>query len=500
LTDPRGWDLSDLNDIAETLDADNPTAIGSSYGRTDYDNARRLALYEGENLRYVNDSDKWFKWCETNWCEATFGDRFGFASRVALRIGQDEVRHIDDGDERDRHTVWGQHSLSETRLRSMVNVASGIDSFRIDSTELDARGHLLNFPNCTLDPRTLDEYPHRREDLLTQLCATSYDPNAYSLRLNEFLERFLPDKQERDYLLQVIAVSALSYGNAARRLVLLLGPTSTGKSTLMELVMKTLGRDYTAAVNPSVFRGNLDDKPRPDLLRALKTRLILAFEASERWELHTDQIKRMTGGDAITARGMRSDVMNETVASFVPFIVANQSPTIHGSDDALRRRLLALKMDAAVAIDEDDGVLRHELVNDSEARRALLAQLVQIYHNCAGKVNLPIPPRFAEATMDLFASLDDVHEVLHWLKEDGSLYEVPSNTSNSHCAQVSILFKCYSLWIEQNGTHQMKRDKLGLKQFAQRLRGLGYDVQRTNGSRVIGWCLGNTTLVNMSRI
>ncbi len=507
MTDPLRWNLPEPTDEELRAASDrvlsdptlvDPEIVGASYGRTDYDNACRLALYEAANLRYVNDSDTWYKWCETCWCKATLGDQFQFAVRVALNIREREVLHIPDPDQRDQHSAWGQRSLSESKLRSMVSVGSGIESLRVDSTELDAQGHLFNTANCTLDITTGESREHRREDLITRLCPTEFDPDATSRRLDDFLVRFLPDEKERNYTLQVIAVSALSAGNASRKLVLLLGPTSTGKSTLMELVMKTLGRDYVAAVNPSVFRGSLDDKPRPDIIRALNTRLVLAFEASDRWELHTDQIKRMTGGDAMTARGMRSDVMNEAVASFVPIIVANQPPSIRGSDDALRRRLLALIMDAAVAVEDDDGRLRTELVNDRDAQRALLALFVRIYSECSGKVNLPIPPRFAEQTMELFASLDEVDEILRWLKDDGSLYHDPT-LAPSHFVQMSILYKCYSLWVDQNGTTQMKRDKLGPKQFTQRMQSLGYETVRSNGSRLVGWCLGETRLTNVAR-
>jgi P4 family phage/plasmid primase-like protien len=506
VTAPGGWDLPEPTDEelrAVNADPDlvtpaDPTVAGAAYGLTDYDNARRLALYEAPNMRYVNDSDTWYKWCETRWCRAQLGDRFTVAANVALRI-RAEALNIDDDDARDRHLAWSQQSLSEQRLRSMITVASGIPEMRVNSEMLDACGHLLNLPNCTIDPRTLEQHPHRREDYLTQLCPTAYEPDAWSHRLTSFLEKFLPDEKERDYTLQVLAVSTLSWGNAGRKLVLLLGPTSTGKSTLMDLVHHTLGRDYVASVNASVFRGNLEDKPRPDLLRAIKTRLIIASEASDRWELHPDQIKRMTGGDPITARGMRSDVMSEEIASFVPIIVANTPPAIHGSDDALRRRLLALVMDAAVPEDGDDGRLRTELVTDPEAQRALLALLIHVYHECDGRVVLPIPPRFAEQTMELFAALDDVDEVLRLLKEEGSIYPAPDETTPSMCITTTILFNCYSYWIDQRGTHQMKRDKLGPKQFTQRLKSLGYEIHRSNGARVAGWFMGNTHTTNVAR-
>ena len=497
MTEPR-YDLTDLNDAAAALVPDDPAVIGSTYGRTDYGNARRVALYEASNVRYVNDMDAWYTWCNDRWCWATRGDEIGVAARVALRVEQETV-HIDAENERARHAQWAQTSLGEQRLRAMLNVATGIDALRTTWGEFDARGELLNLPNCTINLHTLEWYPHDRAHMITQICPTAYVPDARSSLLDNFLARFLPDEKERNYTLQVLAVSALSYGNAARKLILLLGPTSTGKSTLMNLIQSTLGSDYTTAVNPSVFRGNLDDKPRPDLLRVRKTRLALAFEASDRWDLHTDQIKRMTGGDPVTARAMRSDVMTEVVATYVPIIVANTVPQIHGSDNALRRRLLALLMDTPIAEDEDDGRKRDELVNDDDARRALLARLVGIYHECDGHVTLPIPPRFAELTMEIYAALDDVDDVMRMLKEDGSIYEAPPDTRAVHFVQMLTLFKCYVSLIDRHGTQQQKRDRLGPKAFSQRLQSLGYEVVTSNGRQLAGWCIGNTSTTNLAR-
>jgi hypothetical protein len=101
--------------------------------------------------------------------------------------------------------------------------------------------------------------------------------------------------------------------------------------------------------------------------------------------------------------------------------------------------------------------------------------------------------------MELFAALDDVDEVLRLLKEEGSIYPAPDETTPSMCITTTVLFNCYSYWIDQRGTHQMKRDKLGPKQFTQRLKSLGYEIHRSNGARVAGWFMGNTHTTNVAR-
>lgn len=491
-------DLADLNDAAGTLVPQSPAGIGSTYSRTSWGNAQRLALYEGANLRYVNNLGEWYRWCGERWCRATETDMIAAGSAAAHRIAE-EVTYIDNDNERGQHARWAEASLSEHALKAFSTVGAALPDLQTPITTFDQHVELFNVPNCTLNLRTLEWAQHERRQFITQLCPTPWVPTARSKLFDAFLERFIPDEKEREYTLQVLACASLAHGNPARQLIILLGPTSTGKSTLMELVKVTLGSDYVATVNPSVFRGNLDDKPRPDLLRALQSRLVLAFEASERWDLHVDQVKRMTGGDPITARSMRSNVMQEVVAGFVPIIVANTVPQMPGADDALRRRLLALIMDTPVAEDDDDGRKRQALIGDEVARQALLATLIQTYHECGGRVTLPMPPRYAEQTMEMFSALDDVDAILQQLKDEGSLIQLAPDASMRQCATFTAIYKCYAHWTKMHGTMQQRREMISIRQFGKRLRSLGYEIQRSDGMRVVGWCLGDTSTTNVAR-
>lgn len=487
--------LDDVNEVAATLVPSDPCSVGATFSRTDWGNAQRLALYEGHGLRYVSDLGRdgtWRTWAETRWRRATNGDLVAAAARTALQVDK-EVRHLDDADERARHIAHAQSSLSARSLLAMPKVGAGHGDLRADFAVWDADPRWFNCRNLTLDPLTLATHDHARHDLITQVCPTDYVPDATSWRLDEFLKLALPDPAEREYVLQVLASSSLRRGNPARRLVLLLGPTTTGKSTLVDLALRTVGRDYAASVNPSVFRGNLDDKPRPDLLRVLPTRLAVAFEADEHWELHADVIKRMTGGDDIVARAMRSDDMVEQVAAFTPWIVANEAPKIKGADAALRQRLVVLGM--FETLDEDGGAKRDALVTDDEARRALLALLVRTYHECGGEVVAEMPGRFADLTMKVFTELDDVAEFLAQVEARGWSARAPEGTLKSHLITTTELFKLYRHAVKSDGTPQQVREMLGPKQFTQRLKTLGYEVpdERTGGSRrVLGWCVGST--------
>jgi hypothetical protein len=66
--------------VAVTDDAD--LLIGLEYGRDDEGNARRLAHYERETLRYAKARDQWFNWDGRRWNRSTVGDMIAVGRRV----------------------------------------------------------------------------------------------------------------------------------------------------------------------------------------------------------------------------------------------------------------------------------------------------------------------------------------------------------------------------------------------------------------------------------
>jgi P4 family phage/plasmid primase-like protien len=472
--------------VTESAWQDDVFVRAADLSLDDMGNAARWHLYEGDNVRRVPEWDAWYQWDDRRWKLCVPDEVMSIAIRTVDKITQEIGlgQHTVELYERHRNV-----SRSARSLIALANAARGWPDNWTHSHEFDANPLIFNVENCTLNLQTLAWWPHQREDRNTWLCPTSWVPDVTSPLLDEFFDRFLPDPKERRYILQTLAVAALSSGNADRRLILLLGPTSTGKSTFMDLLKNTLGKDYVASVNSSVFRGSLDDKPRPDLLRAMHARLLLATEASDRWELHADQIKRMTGGDVLVARGMRSDVMIEHAAVFTPVIIANEPPAIRGADVAIKQRLHVLMMDAVVEVDVG---ARDRLVNDDDAKRALLALLIKTYRECAGEMPIDIPERFGQETMRVFSMLDTTDEVMQELISEGTLIPLPQGSPHSMCVLTSTVYRCYATWLSRYGTPHDKREMLNAKTFYRRLPTVGFKTARSTGTRLVGYRLGDT--------
>nr|AAY16511.1 putative primase [Gordonia phage GTE5] len=111
----------------------------------------------------------------------------------------------------------------------------------------------------------------------------------------------------------------------------------------------------------------------PEIIAAFPRRVVFASEVGQRNRLHSDVIKRLTGGDSVTARALYSNVMVQRTPMFTPIIATNSMPTIEDGDAALWRRLLVLPFDRQVPLSNADVTPIREV---PEALRAVLSWLV----------------------------------------------------------------------------------------------------------------------------
>jgi len=235
-----------------------------------------------------------------------------------------------------------------------LELARGEPGLLVPADQWDARRDLLNLANGTVELRAdgavLRE--HRRADRITRVSRGAYRPGAERDPVwRKFLRESFPDKAVRTRFQRVLG-AALYGGNLERLLVILLGQGSTGKSTLFEAIAHALG-EHAAPIELSTLRSTREGgQHRGDLVAVMSRRIVFTTEASPHWKLSADMIKRITGGDSMSPRGVHAKTHTEGPPSFVPFIATNEAPTILGADPALWRRLEAIPVDTAVACED----------------------------------------------------------------------------------------------------------------------------------------------------
>lgn len=453
---------------------------------------RRMATQLGAMFRYDVEREKFLLWngqvLEPDTKESL--RTYALTMHVIEQIRQDALELSDEPPEgggdspRQRMLKWAMGLESHAARRKMLESVKEHPAIQVVEEDLDSNAYEIVAKDCVIDLRTGDQRAAKVKDLNTRMCTVDYDPGAKSKELDLFLKTFLPDEDDQRFVFALLG-RCLVAGNHTRTFPIILGGTTSGKSQLMAAVHKIMGT-YACAIGASVFRGNMDDKPRPDLVKAMYTRLAWASEASKGWQLHADQIKRLTGGDPLPYRDHYEGVVN-VMPRFTPLLVTNEMPKISGADAAIRRRIIVVTFDRSLAPGQEDPAVKQRFLNDPECLKAILARLVAGARDTIMANVDHIPQKYILATMNATGALSNVEEFLLWMYEEGYLVDVDlATTPLSHCVKASALHERYVEWIKVHGDAQAKKEQLDLSDFGRQLRDKGWVGKPSAGIRWVG--------------
>ena len=374
------------------------------YLNNDTGNAQMLTEYWGRQLRAITERPNvWIFWNEDDcrWDEIPQGkiyhsccipavqERLLLASEDAVNAAQRAGEQGDDDTEKDEYAKAKEYrnratqSGNKNRMDAMLGVAASEPGVSVSASRFDSEKMHLGVDNGVIDFRKAIDgkvesvaellVEGKPEDYISLNTHVALVAGAKSSAWDSYLDTFLPDLEYRTFVQRVFGYSLLG-GNPNRLIVFLQGGTSTGKSTILDAVMKAVG-DYAGSVNVGeVFREKQDGGPNPALVNALPKRIITASEVGQHNYLHADVIKRMTGEDHLSSRVLYSNQIVERRPAFTPIIATNWMPTIKDGDAALWRRLLILPFDRQVKhTDAPTG----RLTDDPKALEAILLWLVE---------------------------------------------------------------------------------------------------------------------------
>lgn len=460
-------DPCEMGEVSRAPRVRNRGSEGMDFERDDIGNGQRFALQWRDEVRWVPAHDAWFIWRDNVWEQDSDHEIDRMATKV-VRGMTSEAAFIEDSKEKAAFLKFVRASSNKGKLEAMLDMAKTNKGVTVPAETFNANRSHLVCPNGTLvlpiefSGEKIKKIRSVQEHYNTIHTGTEYHPDARLPEWDKFITRFQPDAEVRDWLQKLAGYSLL--GRNPRRLMpVAIGDTSTGKSTFAEAVASALG-PYAGSANMTIFRDNQDDKARPDLLRVLPMRFVYAEEASRSWHLHPDQIKRITGGTPLTARGMRSNVYVDQVPAFTPWLVTNHAPTIEGADAALWRRIVVVPFDVQIPKTEEDARFRDRLTSP-EGRQAILAWLVAGYQAYLADPDSvqEIPAgamiansKFRAEVSDLATFLSDVCEI--GSKEDPEYRVGPEE-----------LYRTYQAWCESNGVHA--KDTMSGTKFGKEVSG-----------------------------
>lgn len=475
---------------------------------TDRGLSERLADLYGADLAYCPSLGGWLSWEGQYWkvakhdhlcqdfilrtgnrleAEVQIAERAeAAAAKAAAALGPAPNRKKGETEDPESTQIRQAAAAAEARAKEMRKFARDAESgsmiasavritrsqgVTVDPEDFNANPQLLPTTNgaVVLGPvATLRE--NRRSDRMTCVANVGYVPGARSEEWERFIAHVVPDPASRAYLQKLIGYSL--YGdNHLRLLIFLLGETSSGKTTLAEIIRAVLGT-HASSFKLSLFVGKQTDAPRPDLLAALPKRFIYASETSSRWRLHAEEINNLVGNEHMAARGMASNVIIDQKPACTPFVCCNRPPTILDADQALWERLIVIPCGSKISKSKQDTGLVHRL--STEHGEAVLAWLVEGW-NAYQREGLADPPHaVVEATMSLREELSVLDQWLAGKTERADDYKTTSHD----------LWNAYANWLDY--ARIAPEDRLSEVGFYRGLKDRGYEPCKVgpSGKRV----------------
>jgi putative DNA primase/helicase len=260
---------------------------------------------------------------------------------------------------------FGVSSKNRGRIEAMLDCAAphlrrAPSSFNADPLIVATETHTLQFTR-EID----DECPdpdavryrwklnpilgHRRDDLITSIVPVGFDPLATSAKWEAFLDRFLPQADKRRTVQQFCGLGLL--GIIIQKLMFHYGEGANGKSVFLETLMRLLGDSLAVSLPPETLIGGGDRNAggaAPDIIRLFGKRMLRVPEIKPGAPLQEDLIKRITGGEEITARTLFKgyvDFQNKAK----PHMSGNGFPKIDGTDHGIWRRMLVVHWTETIA-------------------------------------------------------------------------------------------------------------------------------------------------------
>lgn len=319
-------------------------------------------------------------------------------------------------------------------------------------TEFDRDSDVLGVRNGVVDLRTGKLRPYRKEDLITKAVDIDYDPDAEAPLWERYLsEVFIaedgsPDPEFVDFMRRLIGYAATGH-TREHVLPVFFGRGSNGKSVFLE-VMSAVFAEHATTTPFETFV----DKPAggiPNDIAALRgARLVMASEGSAAKPMDEAVIKRLTGGDTISARFLNREFF-QFVPSFTILMATNYKPTFRGQDEGLWRRVKLIPFRAYFPVDiskeapspfirERDKSLKEKLLADEQA--GILAWAVRGAMEWY-RTGLAVPASIEKETSEFRTESDSLGEFI------ADVLDVTGE--HSDIVFLSDLFPAYTAWAKE---------------------------------------------------
>jgi P4 family phage/plasmid primase-like protien len=298
--------------------------------------------------------------------------------------------------------------------------------------------------------------PHDPERAVARNIEASWDPGAPRDAWRKFLVSSIPDEGTREYL-QVLTGAAFAGWDKPKTIPNLQGPQDSGKTVFVKTLARlgSGGMKYAAEMTPSVLMADQSSQYERSDLRGL--RFVAMSEPSTSDKLDGAFVKRLTGGDAVTTRGIR-EAQITWQPQCVVFVASNDPLRFQSTDTALLNRVKLLTFPNRHWAREEKPDAKYIRDPELEAKlraedSGILSWIMQGMMEFFRRNREIVPPAAAEANKETMRVAGSVTQ--RWLSEmveEGYIVKVPEAQREAYkrvdFVRRADTWLCFQAWCE----------------------------------------------------
>lgn len=388
----------------------------------------------GQDFLYDSDDKSFYRWNGICWVGDKEKERFLKLQEVATQYSSEadriEALHVQSNDEKNAQELKTAQkqtkslrerakSLKATRrMNSVLEMATAGSRANGGLTfigDWDSCGGYLPCRNGLIDLKTGGLLQSGRDHYLRKTTDLAYDESATCPLFEKFIFEIMGDREHLAKFLQRLIGYAAVGSPIEHIFVVLYGALGrNGKGTLIRLLTRILGhlsREFQPALILKQRNPPTSGTPRPDLIHLQGTRFACTSEISKGSEIDSAELKKLSGGDLISARSLFSNAVKNFAPTHTLFIQTNLKPKAPAEDTALWRRAILLPFDVTFV---ETPKQHHERLIDRHLENRLMQEAPGIlrwivegavaYH----RYGLLIPSEVLEAVDDYRSENDGI--------------------------------------------------------------------------------------------
>ena len=393
---------------------------------SDRGSARRLIM-ENTNFRFLPKLRTFFAWSGMHWQETT---EFHIATLVKKSIDKltEDLLKVKSLEARAVLQKFALQSENTPKLRNVVESLKSEEEVMVDFEDMDVNPYLFNVLNGSIDLRDGSLQPHDSTEYISKLCPVTYTPAAQAPRFLQFLSEIMDGNQNLIGYLQRYFGYCLTGLISEKSIHFMYGPlTDNGKTTLMNIVTRLMGEDYTGVIAYDDMMRHKDgtSKFAEALSKVYNKRLVIISEPPKDMVLNEAKMRAVTGGNKLQARVLYKGFF-EFYPMFKLVVETNHLPKIDVTSTASWNRVRIAPFE--VQIPKEKQIQNFAEIILSEEKEGVLAWMVEGAKRFFHEGRLIEVPEVVLATEQHRSSMDTVAEFISERIEKEDLARGPKVT------------------------------------------------------------------------